>query len=182
MMAQFTQHFTEKKMPFSEFFDEIPSDSSGAILSECKTYRHRLWRIWDSSKPIAGFIMLNPSTADEINNDPTIRKCISYAKREGCGGFIVVNLFQLRSKDPSDLLKYPDPIGPEADSHILEAASLVTGPLIAAWGSKGGKRGEYIAAMFGKNLVCLGKNKNGSPKHPLYLKSETPLISLFEDS
>lgn len=149
-----------------------------ADLSPCGTYRHRLFRRWrkfGSYRKVAGFVMLNPSTADHREDDPTIRRCMSFAEREDCGALFVVNLYQLRATDPSELGKHPDPVGPDADYHISEVAKLVNGPLIAAWGTKGGTRGEEVASQWGGVLQCLRLTKKGHPEHPLYLPEDSPL-------
>lgn len=149
-----------------------------AILSPCGRYRYRLTRRWGDG-PTCGFVMLNPSTADADQDDPTIRRCIGFAKREGCGGLIVVNLFAWRSTSPLGLLDADDPVGPDADDHLLLAIDQVDGPLIAAWGvwNRGTRPGD-VRAMIGKHCVCLGKTKDGHPRHPLYVKGETSLEPL----
>lgn len=159
-----------------------------AIISSCGTYRYTLTRqtkkplLW--TKPVL-FIMLNPSTADATTDDPTIRRCISFAERELCTELIVVNLFALRATNPEELLTHSDPIGPYNAHHISEAIYNVeqnNGILIAAWGAHPMAQqaiDSYFDRLFGgKNFQCFGKTKNGSPKHPLYLKSTTPLESL----
>ncbi len=89
-----------------------------ANLSECRKYRYALWRTWDKSKPYAMFIGLNPSTADETENDPTINRCINYSKDWGFGGLCMVNLFAFRATDPSDMMASKDPIGSDNDDWI----------------------------------------------------------------
>lgn len=162
------------------------STSSGtAILSECGNYRYILTRSLDSvlrwHKPML-FIMLNPSTADANVDDPTIRRCISFAKRAGATHLTVVNLFALRSPNPKDLELSVDPIGPENDRHIkeqVEKHSMM--PIIAAWGAcKFARlRAKDIRAKF-PNLHCLGVTKGGDPRHPLYVKSDQPFLKLEE--
>lgn len=154
---------------------------SSAAISTCGTYRHWLRRRWDIG-PTMGFIMLNPSTADADNDDPTIRRCISFARREGCGGILVANLFQLRATDPSALATHPDPFGPHADHVLLDVAGESDGPLVAAWGahSFAAERAAYVTAMIGIHCVCLGKTKDGHPRHPLYVRGTAPLVPLLE--
>lgn len=153
----------------------------GAEISECGTYRWLLWREWDAKKPYMVFIMLNPSTADAVEDDPTIRRCIGFAKREGCGGIEVANLFSLRSTDPAALREHDNPVGPETDSWIEKAARHPdTAYVVAAWGAHGklGARdadARMLLHSVGKPLYHLGLTKAGQPKHPLYLKSDTPL-------
>lgn len=112
------------------------NDGRGALLSEDGRYRYRLWRLWDELAPVMTWVMLNPSTADAEVDDPTIRKCIGFAKQHHYGGIVVVNLFAYRATDPKELGKVKDPVGPENDQHILWAC---TAPLmlsvVAGWGT-----------------------------------------------
>lgn len=153
---------------------------SDALLSPCGRYRHWLSREWDADLPVCGFVMLNPSTADADLDDPTIRRCIGFAKREGCGGLIVANVYQLRATDPAEIKRADDPVGPDADSHILQAARRATGPMIAAWGTHAGERGKHVAQLLSGHLLCLGTTKSGAPRHPLYLAADTPLVAFVE--
>lgn len=110
-------------MPARDLFDTGPSENerAGAILSACGTYRYHLWRLWDKALPVMVFVMQNPSTADASHDDPTIRKCIGFAKRHGYGGISVRNIFALRATDERILLTHHDPFGPENDAHLLAA-------------------------------------------------------------
>ena len=147
-----------------------------AILSADRKYRYVLTRIWDETKPTVVFIGLNPSTADEEVDDKTIRKCIGYAKRWGYGKLIMVNLFAFRSTDPSMLKRVEDPVGPDNDSYIQKCVSE-SNLVIACWGNHG-KLLNRDKVLMGSlpNLVCLKRNKNGTPHHPLYLsKDVTPV-------
>ena len=148
--------------------------NSGAVISECGKYRYRLWRIWDQNKPMVGFCMLNPSTADASVDDPTIRRLIGFAKAWGYGGFYVVNLFALRSPKPVLLKTAADPIGPVNDLHIAKCVSLIE-ILICAWGAHGSFMGRdrLVAQMLpSEKLYALHINADGSPKHPLYIKGD----------
>lgn len=139
-----------------------------AVLSECKTYRYALWRTWDESKPYALFIGLNPSTADETEDDPTIRRCVGFAKAWGFGGLCVVNLFAYRATEPKDMMKAEDPIGPENDRWI-KRLSADAGVIVAAWGNSGSFLGRsWTVTRMIPNLTCLKLNKSGEPVHPLY--------------
>lgn len=147
--------------------------ASGALFSDCKRYRYRLWRTWDTRRPRLAFCMLNPSTADETTNDPTVERCQRRAQQLGYGGLIVVNAFALRSTDPKGLRKVEDPVGgPENDDAIRWAAEQAT--LVVAWGSHGGYLGrdravaDLLLAM-GCSPLCLGTTKAGQPRHPLYV-------------
>lgn len=152
-----------------------------AELSECGTYRYRLGRVWDAEKPAAIFFMLNPSTADADVDDPTIRRCISFAKREGLGGLEVLNLMAYRATNPNDLPATRIAAGPHLAFHVYDALTQNPGPVIAAWGSH--KRAVEMTdiAMFALELLkrqayCLGTTKSGAPRHPLYVKGNTPLV------
>lgn len=154
-----------------------------AEFSECGTYRYTLTRAL--STPLrwvrpALFIMLNPSTADAVKNDPTIRRCISFAEREGCTHLTVVNLFALRATDPRELKKHKDPIGPLNDQYIFEMINKHggLGLIVAAWGAHpfAKKREDFIFKNSLYKIRCLGTTKSGSPRHPLYVKSDQPLV------
>lgn len=138
-----------------------------AVISPCGQYRYRLDRRWGDG-PTLGFIMLNPSTADAEIDDATIRRCMGFARREGCGGIQVVNLFAYRATDPAHLLTVADPIGPENDLYVRS----LKGPVVAAWGAHPMARKGF----FGRHLLCLGKTKDGYPRHPLYVHRDAPLI------
>lgn len=143
---------------------------SDAKLSDCRKYRFALWRIWDEEKPYAMFIGLNPSTADEVENDPTITRCINYAKSWGYGGLCMANLFAFRATKPSDMMLFSDPIGSE-NNKWLEKLSASAGIIVAAWGNNGDhlNRSKEIRQLL-PNLHCLKMNQSGEPAHPLFLK------------
>jgi hypothetical protein len=124
------------------------------------------------------FIMLNPSTADDFKDDPTIRRCIGFAEREGCTDLMVVNLFALRATDPRELLKSLDPFGPSNDEHLEAAIREHRNEIIvAAWGANKLARvqGELVTKKYGP-FKCLGITKGGAPKHPLYVPANAPLV------
>lgn len=159
---------------------EVAAPLGGATISDCGTYRYTLDRVWDTTLPLALFVMLNPSTADAREDDPTIRRCRTFAAREGCGSLTVVNLFALRATDPAELRKHPDPVGP--DNARWLAASLGRKPAvtIAAWGAHpfAASRADDVARYItehGVRLHCLGTSKAGHPRHPLYLPTKAPL-------
>jgi hypothetical protein len=116
------------------------------------------------------FVGLNPSTADETNNDPTVRRCIDYAQRWGYGALCMTNIFAFRATDPKDMMKAEDPTGPDND-FWLQSYADDAGIVVAAWGKDGSykKRGQKVIDMI-QNLHYLKKNKDGTPAHPLYLK------------
>lgn len=155
-----------------------------AIISECGTYRYALSRFWDIRKrSFLIFIMLNPSTADDKKDDPTIRRCINFTIRENRAGMAVLNLFALRATDPKELKKHHAPVGPENNEYINSAIREMREPVgkfVAAWGAHGTyKNRDYkVRQIFkeaGQDLYCLGKTSKGHPKHPLYVPADTPL-------
>lgn len=150
-----------------------------AVIDPTGTYRYLLTRTWDESQLPAVFIMLNPSTADADEDDPTIRRCINFAKKWGCGGIRVVNVFAYRATDPKKLLEAKDPVGPDNQAHIVEAL-LGAGIIIAAWGAAGPKQKKpYDLIMDAmkeaedQEMYSLGHTKSGMPRHPLYLRNDT---------
>lgn len=151
----------------------------GAEIDLAGTYRYSLWREWNLDAPRISFVMLNPSTADATANDPTIRRCISFAQSWGYGSLEVVNLFAYRATNPNTLLRAADPIGPENDRHLL-AASQRAQTVILAWGNWGTlhSRNRAIISLLSvqKNIYCLGRTQAGHPRHPLYVKGNmTPV-------
>jgi len=146
-----------------------------AIISSCEKYRYELVRSWASNRPCC-FIGLNPSTADASDDDPTIRRCIGFARDWGCGSLIMTNLYAYRATNPQDMFKArklgTDIVGPRNDE-FLESVMDSGGLIVAAWGAHGND------SLKGKDLIQtgllhhLGLNKNGSPKHPLYLRKDT---------
>ena len=146
---------------------------NGAILSECRQYRYLLWRMWNPALPILTLCMLNPSTADESENDATITRCIKRAKLMQCGAIRVVNLFAFIDPDRGALRRVKDPIGPLNDTYIIEACRDAK-TVLCGWGTDGsilgrGKAivGHMVAA--GIHPTALHINTDGSPKHPLYV-------------
>lgn len=150
-----------------------------AYISDCGRYRYLLRRTWDHGKPRALIVMLNPSTADAEIDDATIRSCIRLCKGLGYGSFEVVNLFALRATDPAALQKSDDPTGPDNDD-VIEAAIGRCDLAICAWGAHpmAGNRDKSVRSLLRSRrpaVFCLGTTKSGAPKHPLYIKSGTPL-------
>ena len=142
---------------------------SQAELSSDRRYRYRLSRLW-ADGPRVTFVMLNPSTADETADDPTLRRCLGFAKAWGYGGLEVVNLYALRATDPIELWKSDDPVGPENDRYLREAGASGA-PLVAAWGAhaKRARVQEVLSIPGFDRLTCLRVTKMGYPSHPLYL-------------
>lgn len=146
---------------------------STAIYSDCERYRYSLTRIWDNAGQRVNFVMLNPSTATEVQNDPTVERCERRARALGFGSFAVTNIFAWRETDPRAMRIAADPIGPGNDAAIAERADWAD-MVIAAWGTHGAHldRGTHVAAFLqasGRPLFHLGLSKAGHPKHPLYL-------------
>jgi hypothetical protein len=149
---------------------------STAVFSSCRTWRYILHRVWAADQPQVMVVGLNPSTATETVNDPTVTRCINYARAWGYGGMVMTNLFAFRATDLRVMKAAPDPVGPENNHWLLETAknsSLV----LCAWGNHGvyENRAQIIPELFrgtGITLHCLGFTKFGAPKHPLYLKAD----------
>lgn len=149
-----------------------------AIISTCGTYRYKLTRTWNPALPRVTFIMLNPSTADADIDDPTIRRCINFAKSWGYGGITVVNLFAFRATRPDVMFtaireQGLDAVGPENNKHI-EDAIRGADKVILAWGANGHAldRAHEVSEMIG-TAHCLETSGHGHPKHPLYIKAAT---------
>jgi hypothetical protein len=140
-----------------------------AILSEDNLYRYQLSRIWDESKPLILFIMLNPSTADADADDPTIRRVIRFATSWGYGGVYVANLYAFRSTDPKALKHADDPIGKENISYITHLIGMAD-KVVYAWGNNQ-KEPTWLSELV-QTPYYIDLSKNGIPKHPLYLKSD----------
>ncbi len=143
-----------------------------AVFSPCRKYRYSLSRTWDINQKIILFIGLNPSTADETYDDPTIRRCLFYSSRWGFGGLIMVNLFAFRATLPKDLKNSKHPVGRDNNQFIIHAhkdASMT----IAAWGNDGDlyNRDQEVLEII-SNPMCLKINKTGQPAHPLYQKKD----------
>lgn len=139
------------------------------ILSPCRTYRYTLWREWIGGDGYAMFVGLNPSTADETQDDPTIRRCIGFAKSWGYAGLCMTNLFAFRATKPEDMKAAADPVGPENDTHLRTLAAEA-GVIVAAWGANGTYRGRDAEVQkLLPSLHCLALTKGGHPGHPLYL-------------
>ncbi len=146
--------------------------ASRAWYSPCGLYRYRLERVWAPGDMLA-FIMLNPSTATEQHNDPTIERCERRARALGFCGLVVVNLFAFRATYPADLRQAADPVGPENSAILLETARSA-GLVLCGWGTHGDllQQGAAVAGQLrgaGLALHHLGLTKGGQPRHPLYV-------------
>jgi len=155
--------------------------NSVAVYSDCESYRYLLTRVWDPAGAKALFIMLNPSTATEVQNDPTVERCERRARALGFGAFRVTNIFAWRDTDPKAMRAAADPVGPGNDGAILDSCPWAD-RIICAWGTHGAHldRGAAVAALLrgtGLPLFHLGLTKGGHPKHPLYIAyAEQPRV------
>ena len=155
--------------------DYIETD---AELSADERYRYRLRRAWRKQPGFLLWVMLNPSTANALKDDATIRKCVGFAKRWGYGAIEVVNLYALRATRPDELVLSDDPIGPENDEWIRQFAAKATG-ICAGWGSQKlplfKQRVRDVLAMIPCEVACIGKTRDGFPRHPSRPSYATPL-------
>lgn len=166
----------------SRFLEALTNRENGAQFSQDLIYRYTLWRAWNPILPPFVVIGLNPSTADTWQDDPTIRRCVGFARRERCGRLVMLNLFAVRSTDPDHLPLFGDPVGQENDEVLRTVLSGVPedGLVVAAWGNgatllprASAERSKVISRTVA--TWCFGTTQKGQPKHPLYLRSETPL-------
>jgi hypothetical protein len=144
---------------------------NSARLSACRQYRYALWRSWDDAMPRAMFVGLNPSTADEYHDDPTLTRCIHYARSWGYGSVCIANLFAYRATDPRDMKSADDPVGPDNNKWLKKLSKEAT-LIVAAWGNDGaylGRSAEVLDML--PNPSCLKLNKSGEPAHPLYQRA-----------
>ena len=146
---------------------------SVAVYSPCECYRYALTRTWDPQGSRVLFVMLNPSTATEVQNDPTVERCERRARALGHGAFRVCNIFAWRATDPRAMRVQADPVGPANDAAIREGADWAD-VVVCAWGAHGAHlaRGRQVEALLretGKPLRHLGLTRDGHPKHPLYI-------------
>lgn len=167
-------------MRYADAFASLVDVERSTWISPCKRYRYWLRRRWDRGKPLLLIVMLNPSTADGRVDDATIRSCMRLARSLGYGGIEVVNLMAWRATRPSDLPDKPSLAmgahNPRAISEAAERASRV----VCAWGNhptakrfEGGVRD--LLSLSHDKLYCFGTTKSGAPRHPLYVKTGTPL-------
>ena len=153
-----------------------------AVFSEDRRYRYILRILWDESKPLVQFIGLNPSTADEVKDDNTVRRCKRFAQRWGFGGMIMTNIFAFRSTDPGPMKAHPNPIGElgtftfgrkrftNRNDYYLVLTRAEVSECIAAWGNHGIHLGRCTTVLkFLRSLKCFRVTKAGQPEHPLYM-------------
>ena len=160
------------------FTDAKPGHLGDCEFSQCGKYRYTLWRRWADGPSYVQFIGLNPSTASETEDDPTMRRLRGFAEREGFPAFCMTNLFAYRATDPKAMMAALFPVGVCNNDWIVRV-SRSADKIVCCWGSHGTHRGQYewvLRSLANRHLWCFGKTKNGQPKHPLYLKADTPLI------
>jgi hypothetical protein len=159
---------------------------SGAVFSANERYRFSLWRRWKEDvdrREMVAFIGLNPSTADETKDDPTIRRCRGFAKDWGYGGMMMLNIFAFRATDPEEMKAAFDPVGVGNDDALLDSSSK-WGKIICCWGAHGGHlgRSERVQRRLVKYQIeayHLGLTQKGEPRHPLYLRADTKPVLWF---
>lgn len=143
-----------------------------ACISRDRRFRYCLSRVWDFALPEIAFVLLNPSTADSANDDPTVRRCVDYAQRWGYGSLSIYNLYAYRATDPRDLKKQGYPVGDKNDT-VLYNLGLSDVDIIVAWGNGAQlERARRVMELIRRPVRCLAYNQNGSPHHPLRLPKD----------
>ncbi len=154
----------------------LPLQQAGATI--IGAYRYTLWRAWDEMRPRVCFVLLNPSTADATRDDPTLRRCIGFARSWGaCGSVEIVNLFAYRTADPAMLRKAAHPVGPDNDTYLKNAARRAS-RIVLGWGARGTLLGRDLAVLellAAYPLYCLRLTRERHPEHPLYIPGDTTL-------
>jgi hypothetical protein len=156
-----------------------------AVYSDNRFHRYVLTRLLGPPHGKTTMVIgLNPSTATADQNDPTVRRCVGFTETFGCSLFCMTNAFAFRSTKPLGLLDVSDPVGPENDAELVRVAKTAD-VIVLAWGTHSNaklrnliaRRGaEVVRLLSGHKLMCLGRNRDGSPKHPLYLRADTKPI------
>jgi len=152
-----------------------PVTDSGASFSRCRVWRYLLWRRLTQRKRqrAIAFVGLNPSTADETKNDPTVRRCIDFARRWNFDLFYMLNAYAFRATDPAEMKRAADPVGKETDK-VLRAVASQCRLIVAAWGVHiSDERERDVLSALNCSVRCLGRTKHGRPRHPLYLRKDT---------
>lgn len=142
-----------------------------AVFDRTGRYRYLLTREWDRSMPNVAFVLLNPNRADAVRDDPTIRRCVAFARAWGYGSLSVTNLFAWRALDFRDVRSARDPVGPRNDAHVRRAAARAA-LVVLAWGAQGAyheRDQTTLALLAGRPLHVLRRTRTGQPSHPLYL-------------
>lgn len=173
-------------MNFSPTLPGIFEPRSDALFSPCRRWRYTLHRIWAPTPGPLMVIGLNPSTADEIKNDPTVTRCINFAHAKGFGGLVMMNAFAYRATDPQVMRRQAkefgtDVVGPDNDFWLVKMAEEANS-IVLAWGNHGlyqGRQNQVVNLFLHRLLWCFGTTKQGAPKHPLYLPGNIGL-ELFQ--
>lgn len=156
--------------------EKIEYTDTGAVPEGDSEYRYRLWRIWNHDKPLVCYVMLNPSHATDETSDNTMTRAAKAAAMLGFGGMLIVNLFAIRSADPSIIEAHPNPVGPENDHHIQAAVSEAEA-VIAAWGGAGStthrERAKAVVDRIDHDLYALVLTEGGHPHHPARLSYDS---------
>lgn len=151
----------------------------GAVFSPCRAYRYVLWRRWAKGPPLV-FVGVNPSRADATDNDPTITRCIGFAHAFGYGALLMVNAYAYIATNPDALWTAPDPVGPDNDYTLRQLRHRVGSVVVAAWGVNCPRdRERQVLELIGGPVFCLGKTKDGYPRHPLFVRGDAELISYW---
>lgn len=152
-----------------------------------RTHRYTLFRHWGNPGDYCAFIGMNPSGADEAKLDRTVNRCCEFAKRWGFSALYMLNAFSLRATNPKELYEHPDPVGVEND-HWIRTVAGGARRVVVAWGTPGGdfNRGLQVENLLREScqrekILCFGRNKNGTPVHPLYQSYEQALVPYFSE-
>ncbi len=151
-----------------------------AEVSSDGRYRYALHRTWDPGRPRMLWVLANPSSADAATDDPTLRRCVRFARDHGCGGLAVANLWAWRATCPDDLAHVTDPVGPDNDDWVATLGRQADGPVVLGWGVQRPQHaGSRVASVLGllgdRPKHCLGRTRDGYPRHPLYVHAATRL-------
>lgn len=164
---------------FEDAYKDLPGYPAVWSPEPVPLHRYTLWRTFSTTPPkrIMSCIGLNPSTATEAEDDPTVMRCWKRAQRMGFDAFCMLNAFSFRGTDPRDMMAAAEPTGGQTNDEWLVSCASISEVVIAAWGVHGAHlgRGEQVKRLI-PDLMCLGTTKEGHPKHPLYLSNETPLV------
>lgn len=176
MLRRYTAAFQPPRAATNLHLMPVVTSDSGATFSSCRRWRYLLWRRWDEAKPVANFLMLNPSTADEIQLDPSCSRARDFAERWGYGALIVTNLFAWRATDPAEMKRAEDPVGRSNNQAILRSARQ-SAVVLCAWGNHGShldRAATVVANLRGAGVAlhALKVTAEGQPSHPLYLPAK----------
>jgi len=169
---QAIHHTKRTACPEESKYDLLVTHFVSATADIRGDYRYSLTRVWDGTLPTMTFVLLNPSTADAVDLDPTLRRCVNFSKRDGYGGMKILNLYAYRTPSPKVMLAVPDPVGPENDRALAEA----TGTVVAGWGTNASPARVAHALTLLPPLKALKITTHGHPQHPLYVKGDSPLV------